>query len=329
LIPYRTLLFVPGHKTGWVEKALAAGADCLVLDLEDSCPAELKESARDMVASSIRAIRERDPHIGILVRVNALGTRMTGADLEAVVVPGLTGVFVPMVSTAGDVLKLDALVDHFEVRNGVSGLEYIVPTETVGAIQNVREIASASPRIGALIGPTAEHADIARAVGFRWTPEGQESLYLRSRVLLACREAGVHPLTALWERLDDLDGLADFAGRGRDLGFRGMVVIHPTHVPVVNGVFSPSAEETDFYEQLIAAYDDAAARGDGAARYRGVHIDRAHVDTARDWLDLARSRPGRRAGAVRASAATTAPAVSAATAQAAPAAPAAHESAGS
>ena len=239
MIPYRTLLFVPGHKTGWIEKALAAGADCLVLDLEDSCPAELKETARDMVASSIRAIRERDPHIGILVRVNALGTRMTGADLEAVVVPGLTGVFVPMVSTASDVLKLDALVDHFEMRNGVCGLDDVIPTETVGAIQNVREIASASPRIGALIGPTAEHADIARAVGFRWTPEGQESLYLRSRVLLACREAGVHALTALWERLDDLDGLADFARGGRDLGFRGMVVIHPAHVPVVNDVFSP------------------------------------------------------------------------------------------
>ena len=64
-----------------------------------------------------------------------------------------------------------------------------------------------------MIGPTAEHADIARAVGYQWTPEGEETLYLRSRILLACREAGIHPLTGLWERLEDLAGLKAFAAR--------------------------------------------------------------------------------------------------------------------
>jgi len=131
---------------------------------------------------------------------------------------------------------------------------------------------------------SAEHADIARAVGYQWTPEGLETLYLRSRVLLACREANVHPLTCLWERLDDLDGLRAFAAQGRQLGFRGMIVIHPSHTAVVNEVFSPSADEIAYYQGLAAAYEAGAARGEGAVRYRGGHIDKAHYDTAREWL---------------------------------------------
>lgn len=294
MVPYRSILFVPGHKPAWIEKALSAGADCIVLDLEDSVPADLKAGARQTVAESIAAVRARNTHVGLFVRVNPLDTRLTGGDLEAVVVPGLTGVFAPKISTATDVLRYDALLDHFEERNRVSGLQYIVPVEMIGAIQHAREIAVASPRVGAMIGPTAEHADIARAVGYQWTPEGDETLYLRSRILLACREADIHPLTGLWERLDDLAGLKAFAEKGRQLGFRGMIAIHPSHVAAVNEAFSPGAEEIEFHEGLVAAYQRAAAAGHGAVRYRGVHIDKAHADTALEWLAHARATPGSR-----------------------------------
>jgi citrate lyase subunit beta / citryl-CoA lyase len=235
--PYRSVLFVPGHKPEWAVKALKAAPDAIVLDLEDSVPDGEKATARQQVRQAIEHVRSLDRDVGLLVRVNGLSTRLTGSDLEAVVVPGLDGVFVPKVEEATDVLRCDALVDHFEVRNGVTGLEYIVPIETAKAIVHVDEIATASRRVAAVIGPTAEHADIAREVGFEWTPEGLETLYLRSRVLLACRAAGVHALTAMWERIDDLDGLRVFARAGRGLGFRGMIVIHPSHVPVVNDVF--------------------------------------------------------------------------------------------
>jgi citrate lyase subunit beta/citryl-CoA lyase len=287
LQPYRSILFVPGHRPAWVEKAIAAGADCVVLDLEDSVPAEEKAAARETVADSIRRVRETNREVGLLVRVNPLATRLTGADLEAVVVPGLDGVFAPKIEKATDVLQYDALLDHFEARNGVTGLEYIVPVETVQAIQNCREVALASSRVGAMIGPSAEHADIARAVGYEWTPEGLETLYLRSRVLLACREAGIHALTGLWEDLENLDGLREFAVRGRQLGFRGMIAIHPKHVGVVNEVFTPSAEDVAFYEGMVKAYEAAAAEGKGALRYRGLHIDKAHYDKALEWLDRA------------------------------------------
>lgn len=282
--PYRSLLFVPGHKPAWADKALRSGAEAIVLDLEDAVPADLKESARATVADTVAHLRSLSDDVGIFVRPNGLATRLTGGDLAAVVVPGLTGLFVPKVERATDVLQYDALVDHFELVGGVDGLEYVVPVETVRAIQNCREVALASPRVGAMIGPTARHADIAREVGFEWTPEGLETLYLRSRVLLACREAGLHALTGLWEDLADLDGLRAFAIRGRQLGFRGMIAIHPTHVPVIDEVFAPSAEDVEFYRGLLAAYAEAESRGEGALRYRGVHIDKAHADKAERWL---------------------------------------------
>ncbi|WP_132992122.1 HpcH/HpaI aldolase/citrate lyase family protein [Gordonia zhaorongruii] len=290
--PFRSILFVPGHRPAWVDKAIASGADCVVLDLEDSVPAEQKADARMLVADAITRVRQSNPEVGLFVRVNPLATRLTGGDLEAVVVPGLTGIFAPKVEDSVDVRQYDALLDHFELRNGVTGLEYIVPVETVKAIQNCREVAGASLRVGAMIGPSAEHADIAREVGYEWTPEGLETLYLRSRVLLACREHGLHALTGLWEDLENLDGLREFAVRGRQLGFRGMIAIHPSHVSTVNDVFSPSADDIAFYEGLATAYEQAAADGVGALRYRGLHIDKAHYDKATQWLDRARRTSG-------------------------------------
>jgi citrate lyase subunit beta/citryl-CoA lyase len=286
--PYRTVLFVPAHKPEWAVKALASGADCVVLDLEDSVPHDLKHEARATVRETLPRLRAERPEVGLFVRPNALATRLAGADLEAVVCPELDGIFAPKVKDATDVLRWETLIDWFEARNGAEGLEMIVPVEMVDAITNCFEIAAASPRVGAMIGPTSEHADIARAVGFRQSPEGSETLYLRSRILLACRQYGLHPLTALWEDLADLDGLHRFADYGFQLGFRGMIAIHPSHVPVINEVFTPSDEEVAYYEDLVATVDAAVARGEGAIRFRGQHVDLAHADKARDWLEHAR-----------------------------------------
>lgn len=282
--PYRSMLFLPGHRPSWVEKAIRSGADSIVLDLEDAVPAELKEEARGLVAESIRRARELAPRLGILVRVNALHTGLTGADLEATVVPGLDGVFAPKVESPTDALRFDTLVDWFERRNGASGVELVFPMETAKALSQVEEIATASPRIGAVVGSTAEHADVAREIGFEWTPGGLETIAHRSRALLACRVAGVHALTGLWERVHDLDGLRAFCDQGRQLGFRGQVIIHPSHVAVVNEAYGPSKKDVAFYRGLVEAYDKAAAEGAGAVIYEGRHIDKAHVDKAEQWL---------------------------------------------
>jgi len=286
--PYRSILFVPAHKPAWAEKALGSGADCIVVDLEDSVPEHLKESARDSARQILADLRGKSSRVGLFVRPNALDTQKAGADLEAVVGPELNGLFTPKIRNATDVLRWETLIDWFEARNGADGLEMIVPVEMVDAINNAIEIAGASPRVGAMIGPTSEHADIARAVGYRQSREGSETLYLRSRILLACRQFGLHPLTGLWEDLEDLDGLRAFADYGLQLGFRGQILIHPSHVPVVHEVYTPSDEEVAYHEELVATVEKAIAEGHGAVRFRGTHVDIAHMEKAKDWLAHAR-----------------------------------------
>ena len=285
--PYRSVLFMPGHRPELVAKGIASGADAIVLDLEDSVPDAGKVAARSTVAASIDRVRAGGGDVGLFVRPNGLATRTTGSDLAAVVRPGLDGIFPPKIDSAADVHRFEALLEHAEYVGGTGGLEMIVPTETAPAFQDAPEIAAASPRIAAMIGGTARHADIARAVGFEWSPEGLESLYIRSRVLIACRAAGLHPLTGLWEDVADLEGLRAFAAQGRALGFRGMIVIHPSHVPVVNEAFTPTVAEVNFYRGLIAAFEAAEAEGRAALVYKDRHIDIAHVETARQWLAMA------------------------------------------
>jgi citrate lyase subunit beta/citryl-CoA lyase len=286
--PYRSILFVPAHKPEWARKALASGADCLVIDLEDSVPADLKDGARKTARDTLAELRAASPDVGLFVRPNALDTRLSGADLEAVVCPELTGLFTPKIRNATDVVRWETLIDWFEARNGAEGLEMIVPVEMVDAITNAFEIAGASPRVGAMIGPTSEHADIAKAVGYRQSREGSETLYLRSRILLACRQHGLHALTGLWEDLNDLEGLRRFADYGLQLGFRGQILIHPSHVPVVHEVYTPSDDEVAYHEDLVATVEKAVSEGHGAVRFRGTHVDIAHMEKAREWLAHAR-----------------------------------------
>jgi citrate lyase subunit beta / citryl-CoA lyase len=133
-------------------------------------------------------------------------------------------------------------------------------------------------------------ADAARAVGYTFTPEGLETLYIRSRVVLESRAAGLeHPICGLWQDIGDLDGLRRFAEQNRGLGYRGQLVIHPSHVPVVTEVFGISASEISFYRGMISAFDAAVAEGRAAVEYAGQHIDYAHVKTAREKLRLSDS----------------------------------------
>jgi citrate lyase subunit beta/citryl-CoA lyase len=146
---------------------------------------------------------------------------------------------------------------------------------------------AASPRVATLFAGTAKNADVTRALGFKFTPEGMETLYLRSRVVLATRAAGLDfPLVGVWEDIHDLDGARRFAEQNHQLGFRGWVLLHPSHVPIANEVFTPSAGDVAYYTGMIEAFERAEAAGNAATLYEGVHIDYAHVKTAQSVLAL-------------------------------------------
>jgi len=280
---------VPGHRQRWIQPAVACGADGILFDLQDAVPEEQILDARDVVRSAVDASDGSGP--AILVRVAPVGSPALDQDLDAVVAPGLSGIVVPLLSSPSEVEEVAARLDRLEALRGMpAGSTVVVPlVETASAARFSYEIASASPRVAYMGGASAPEGDIARALGFRWTAAGTETLFLRSWVLLNVRAAGVtYPISGLWPLLDDLDGLRAFAEQTRDLGYTGMMAIHPSHVPVINAVFTPSAADIRRWHETVDALAAARAEGAGAVRLGATMVDAAHVRTAELGLELAR-----------------------------------------
>ena len=217
---------------------------------------------------------------------------MAGDDIEQVAIEGLDGFIVPKPYGERDIIQLDGLLSHYERRNGLQpgSVELIPALETAQAYASCERLLAASPRVPTLFAGTARDADVSRSIGFEFTTEGLETLYLRSRAVLAVRAAGLEfPLVGLWQEVADLDGVRRFAVQNRQLGFRGQVLIHPSHVAIANEVFTPSASDVAFYSGMIEAFEKAEATGIAAVQYEGHHIDYAHVKTAREVLALHRT----------------------------------------
>jgi citrate lyase subunit beta / citryl-CoA lyase len=293
--PMRSVLFVPGHREGWAAKAVATGVDGVLLDLEDSVPANLKEEGRRVTAAAIRSLASDGRKVGVFVRLNAMETGMTGDDLEAVAIEGLDGVVLPKNYSKRDITGCDALISHYERRNGVKPgtIEILISLETAQAYAACERMIAASPRVATLFAGIAKDADVSRSIGFQMTGQGLETLYLRSKAVLATRAAGLQfPLVGVWQDLKDPEGARRFAEQNRQIGFTGQVCIHPSHVALVNEVFTPSAQEVTFYAGMIEAFEKAEAQGIAAVLYEGQHIDYAHVKTARQVLDMHRTLTG-------------------------------------
>jgi len=273
-----------------MEKAANYGADCLILDLEDSVPAQEKAAARPLVKVGIKALKARGQAVD--VRINSFSTGLTLGDLEGVLCPELDGVRLPKVETVADMNELDALLTHLEKRMGmpVGAIETPLGCETAKGMRNIYEIVTSCRRVKRVTLAAGAGGDAARAIGYIWSKEGMETLFLRSKAVLDCRAAGIqYPTISSWWNIKDLEGLERDANWNRRLGFRGQTVMHPSHVPIVNKVFTPSAEEIAFYQGLIQAMAEAEKKGIAAVTYKGDMVDEAMVKTAREMLELAKS----------------------------------------
>ncbi len=287
--PLRTSMYVPGNKEDWMRKAPQYGADALILDLEDSVPVPNKAEARVLVRKILEELGGVKPTL--TVRVNRLKTGLTGVDLEAVTCPQLYCVLLPKVESAADVVEVDNLLSHFERKAGMEvGTIFIDPgMETATSIRLAYEIASASPRVAHMGGSGGKGGDTARSIGFEWTSEGLETLFLKSKVLIDARSAGVpYPMSGGWMDIHNLDGLRVLAIQLKQLGYTGMHLIHPSHVPVVNEIFSPSLEDVKHWQGLVAAMEEMRATGGAAVTFDGDMVDIAHEETARTMLAIAK-----------------------------------------
>jgi len=286
--PIRSLLFIPGNRASWMPKADRAGADAVVFDLEGSLPHDLKDDGRREVRDVLD--RADDFDASILVRINDIRSPHAVADLDVLVGPGLAGILLPQVAGVDDVRRLDEALSEREADRGLPPGSIVIDPlmETPMALLTAYEIATSTERIAYMGAGISKRGDIARTMGYRWSDEGMETLYFRSKVLLDVRAAGVEsPLSGMWGDVADLDGLRRLANQTRGLGYEGMMVIHPSHVEVVNEIFSPSSEEIAEWQETLRVMAAATEAGSGATTINGQVVDEAHVLTARHELERA------------------------------------------
>ncbi len=286
--PIRSFLFVPGNKASMLDKAAQAGADAVILDLEDSVPLADKEIARDLVAARIAPLAEQGERVW--VRINKSAHIYDYADILAIAQPGLEGVMISKPVGTEDVYMASAMIAEAEIQTRLEpGSIKVVPLlETAPAMQKCFEIAQ-MPRVVALVGASAKNADMARALGIAWTSEGRETDYLKSRVVMAARAAGVLPIGGIWQQVKDTDGQAKAAKADRRLGMTGELILHPIQVETANRAYSPTADDVAYYQGMIDALDAAIAKGRASVMYFGEHIDIAHVKTAREIIAMAQT----------------------------------------
>lgn len=293
--PIRSMLYVPATRPDWVIKAINAGPEAVILDLEDAVGPNQKATAPALVPQEIEALRSHG--VSAFLRPNVV-TRGGAEDLLACVRPGLTGIILPKASVEEVRVAHDAL----SYAEGKAGMQHgevgiIALPETAEGIRSGYDIAKASRRVKGLLGGVGTiEGDVAWTCGFRPTVEGREQIYFQSKIILDSRAAGAaFPIAGVFSpRIDDLVTLEVFVRRARELGFTGAAVIHPSHVKIVNAVFQPSEQAVTYYEGLIAALEEGHRRGEGAVRYEGAMVDLAMLPIARDVVAEASRRKLRR-----------------------------------
>jgi citrate lyase subunit beta/citryl-CoA lyase len=287
----RSWLFVPGDDERKLATAPGAGADALILDLEDAVVAERRPAARALVRAFLDGPA---PGAQRWVRVNPVDGPDVLDDLAAVVGPGLDGVVLPKVRGGADVLAADHFLSALEARAGVTPGRVrlaVVATEVPEALFRLGELAGCSPRLavctwGAEDLGTALGASTNRAEDGRWD---EPYALARSLCLLAARAAGVQPVDTLHAAFEDDEGLAEATRLAARQGFTGKLAIHPRQVPIINAGFTPTAEAVGEAEAVVAAF--AASPGVGTVSLDGRMLDRPHLVQAERLLERAAAHP--------------------------------------
>jgi len=279
----RSLLFVPGSRADMMQKAARYGADALILDLEDGVAPEAKPYARQCVAAALEA--QFVEELPVFVRVNGVTSGLLDDDLGGALRPRVDAVCLPKAGSPEEIEAVDARLQALEDRWGVPrGRLGIVPMiENARGVLNAAAIAR-GPRVAA-VGFGAE--DYTADIGVARTREGGELHFARAAVGLAAHAAGVEPLDGIYADFRDLDGLRADTISARALGYSGKMVIHPAQIGTVHSAFAPSAEDVDRARRIVAAFEEARARGTGIAIVDGAMVDRPVVLRAQRTLEIA------------------------------------------
>ena len=283
---FRSLIFVPGNSTRFVEKAMSLAADIVCFDLEDSVPDNEKDVARKIISETMKVRRQAQGSL-VYVRTNSPASGLIHTDLKAVLQKGIDGIVVPKVTDVEEINEIKKHIVTLETDRTIGKIALMPSIESAKGVVNAYLIASADDRINALVFGVFDFLYDMRLDYDEHEPEAHS--YARAKVPVDARAAGVHAIDAIWQKIDDIDGLIRDATMARRLGYSGKSIIHPSQIEPVHKVFRPGKNEVEWAKKVVQALDEAMNKGSGrgAVRLEGKMIDAVHYKQAKAILDAA------------------------------------------
>ena len=282
----RALLFMPGDDLHKIRKATTLGVDSICMDMEDGVAPNRKEEARQTISEALQTLdfgqSER------LARINPVGSGMEELDLQAVLPAKPDGIVVPKVEDSRQVRMVNEYIGRAERDHGWSedSIALIVIVETALGIVNLPEIASAVPRLQAIVFGAE---DLAGDIGATRTRAGWEIFYARSAVVTHAAAFNRQAIDIVFVDFRDVEGLRQEAEQGARLGYSGKQIIHPNQVQPVQEAFTPNDEAIRQALRVVQAFEMHKQEGQGAFALDGKMVDAPVVKAAERVLERARA----------------------------------------
>lgn len=268
----RSVFYVPSNQEKMVAKAPTISCDVLTLDLEDSVPPAEKPKGREMIREYLKTA-DKGLAANLFVRINNWETELTNDDLEAIVYPGLNGVCLAKCGGPENVRRLDWKLEELERRRGmkVGSVAIQLLIETAKGVINAYASATASPRVNSLIFGAVDYCKDMRVT---LTSEGTEQLYARYYTAVAARAAGCVAIDCPYVAIKDAEGFDKSTREGRQMGYEGRMLIHPSQIEPSHTIYTPSATDIEWAEGVKKVFEEEGiAKGKAAVSYNNKMVD--------------------------------------------------------
>ena len=274
-------LYLPGNTPGLMINAGLHSADGIILDLEDSVAPEKKDEARILVRNALRQIDFRGAER--MVRINQ-GERGL-EDLDFIIPHNVNLVLIPKCESAAYIKKVESVITAIKKKHNLKNQVFLMPiVESALGVENAFEMTHGSANVVAMaIGLEDYTADL----GVARTVEGKESFYARTRLVVACKAAGIQPIDSVFSDVSDMEALRQNVLDSKSLGFEGMGCIHPRQIPVIKSGFAPDETEIEKSKKIVLAFETAKEKGLGVVALGSKMIDPPVVARAQKTIDLA------------------------------------------
>jgi citrate lyase subunit beta / citryl-CoA lyase len=268
----RSCFYVPANREDMIAKSPGFPADVITLDLEDSVPPAEKQKGRELAHKNL--LLAGSGGADVYVRVNNWETGMTNADCEAVIDKGLKAITLAKCGGPDDVRRLDWKIQEMEERKGLppGSIEIQVLIETAKGVMNMYQAAIASKRVNSLIFGAVDFTTDMRVTLNQ--PMGYEQNWARAGIAVAARAASIIAIDCPYVGIKDLEGFEKDTAYGRQLGYEGRMLVHPSQIEPSHKIYSPAPDRVEWAQGLVKVFEEEGiAKGSAAVSYKGKMVD--------------------------------------------------------